>query len=102
MSYITVAEQLNRIEGWHENEITNNTKEFIKVEFYDLTTNDTLLRLPFRQRRQPCSCLGYNCGCCAGMNIVQFGFNQKRKTNIFIKKCTVYFCQRQGDLLIRS
>lgn len=57
--------------------------------FYDLKTNRTLLppivtplkytqssRLPLIGR--PCSCQTLNCGCCAGMSIQQFNFNQHR------------------------
>lgn len=51
----------------------------VKIELYDLYTNDTFLRAPFRQRRQPCECTGYKCSCCAGMNIKVFNFNRKRE-----------------------
>ncbi len=59
------------------------------VIFYDLKTNRTLLPpivtpLKYSQssRRplfgRPCSCETLHCGCCAGMTIQQFNFNQHR------------------------
>lgn len=69
-----------------------NSDDISGLYFYDLKTNKPIsspkvttgtsylqssARLPIIG--EPCMCANLNCGCCAGLNIQQFNFNQKCK-----------------------
>ena len=83
------TKSFNKVENFNE---TENLVKFISLRnsevlapptvtiINDLSKNQNMsgiinVRLPFIG--EPCSCAMLNCGCCAGMQIQQFNFDQK-------------------------
>lgn len=65
------------------------------IEFFDLSTNEPLVRAP--ERRGPCACIDLNCGCCAGMNIQQFNFKRIRECDFCVQALAARARERERE-----